>query len=170
AYAFGEISYPGDSIMQEYKEDILVGYRWHDTKKIAPEFAFGYGLSYTDFSISNIQSDQSIYAANEAITVSFDVKNEGGITGAEVVQVYTGKIKSKVPRALKELKGYQKLAIASGASQSGTVTINVSDLAYYDDSISEWVVEPGDYYLYVGNASNNITKKIRISISKKSRS
>ncbi|MEO9852460.1 MAG: glycoside hydrolase family 3 C-terminal domain-containing protein [Reichenbachiella sp.] len=170
AYAFGEISYPGDSIMQEYKEDILVGYRWHDTKKIAPEFAFGYGLSYTDFSISNIQSDQSIYAANEAITVSFDVKNEGGITGAEVVQVYTGKIKSKVPRALKELKGYQKLAIASGASQPGTVTINVSDLAYYDDSISEWVVEPGDYYLYVGNASNNITKKIRISISKKSRS
>lgn len=170
AHAFGEISYPGDSIMQEYKEDILVGYRWHETKKIATQFAFGYGLSYTDFTISNIQADQSVYAANESITVSYDVKNDGLLTGAEVVQVYVGKVKSKVPRALKELKGYQKLNIAAGASQSGSVAINVADLAYYDESKSEWVVEPGDYHLYVGNASNDISKKIKISISKKSRS
>lgn len=170
AHSFGEISYPGDSIKQEYKEDILVGYRWHDTKKITPQFAFGYGLSYSEFTLSNIQSNQSAYDTEEAITVSFDVKNIGQVDGAEVVQVYAGKIKSKVPRALKELKGYQKLALASETSQTGSVTINVSDLAYYDESKSEWIVEPGDYYLYVGNSSNSITKKIKITISKKSRS
>ncbi|WP_420581121.1 fibronectin type III-like domain-contianing protein, partial [Reichenbachiella sp.] len=170
AHSFGEISYPGDSIMQEYKEDILVGYRWHDTKRIASQFAFGYGLSYSEFSISNVRSDQSVYAPNESIIVSFDIKNTGAIEGAEVVQVYVGKIKSKVPRALKELKGYQKLKLEPGTSKSGQVIIDVADLAYYDESTAEWVVESGDYYLHIGNASDNMAKKIKISIRNQSKS
>ncbi|MEO9967278.1 MAG: glycoside hydrolase family 3 C-terminal domain-containing protein [Reichenbachiella sp.] len=170
AHAFGKISYPGDSINQQYKEDILVGYRWHDTKKIEPLFSFGYGMSYTDFSISQVASDKTSYASDDQILVTYEVKNLGGLAGAEVVQAYVGKIKSSVSRATKELKGYQKIMLQPGKVGKGQLKINVNDLAYYDESISDWKIETGDYYIFVGNASNEIVKKLRISVTKDSKS
>jgi len=164
AHSFGEISYPGDSINQFYKEDILVGYRWHDTKKIESLFAFGGGLSYTDFEILNVKSDKKNYLEQEEIKVSCDVSNIGDVDGAEVVQVYVGKPTSKVDRAMKELKGFQKIAVKAGGSRHVEISINTSDLAYYNETISDWELEKGDYILYIGNASNNISKKIKISV------
>ena len=108
AHAFGVESYPGDSINQYYKEDILVGYRWHDTKKIKPLFAFGHGLSYTSFEISEVSTDKKKYKADETLRVSYRLSNTGFRDGAEVVQVYVGKPKSELARALKELKGFKK--------------------------------------------------------------
>ena len=164
AHSFGEISYPGDSIKQLYKEDILVGYRWHDTKKIDPLFAFGEGLSYTNFEILTVKTDKTVYNSTDKITIKATVKNTGNVDGAEVVQVYIGKKGSKVTRALKELKGFQKVFVEKGTSIPIEITIKSSDLAFYDEAISDWNLEKGNYIIYVGNASNNITSKIKIAI------
>jgi beta-glucosidase len=164
AHHYGELSYPGDSINQYYKEDILVGYRWHDTKKIKPLFAFGHGLSYTTFDISDIAVDKKEYASGEQIKVSCKVSNTGDADGAEVVQVYVGKPNSKVDRALKELKGFKKVALAKGTKSNVEISIDVDGLSFYDESISEWNLEKGEYVIYVGNASDHISKEINITI------
>lgn len=164
AHSFGEISYPGDSIDQEYKEGILVGYRWHDTKKIKPQFAFGYGLSYTQFDMSQVKTDKSQYSEQDEIEVSFELENAGSIDGAEVIQVYVGKPKSKVERAQKELKGYQKISLKSGTTESGNISIPVSSLKYYDESSQSWVLEKGAYLVYVGNSSDNVQARLKVNI------
>lgn len=152
---------PSVSPTQEYKEDILVGYRWHDTKAIAPQFAFGYGMSYTKFEFSDIKLKNQ----DDSLTVNCVVKNTGNIDGAEVVQVYIGKTNSEVKRALKELKGFSKVFVNKGESQTVSITINKSDLAFYDESISDWNLEKGDYEVHIGNSSNNIYKKLSFSIN-----
>jgi len=164
AISFGKNSYPGDGVDQYYKEDILVGYRWFDTKKITPQYAFGYGLSYSDFKISDLKINQKKYTKKDAIKVTFNVANIGDREGAEVVQVYVGKHKSKVKRALKELKGFAKVDLNKGDKKSVTITIDAKTLAYYNPEISDWSLEKGVYYLYVGNASNNIVTKIKFSL------
>ena len=164
AHAFGKISYPGDGVNQEYKEDILVGYRWFDTKKITPQYAFGFGLSYSDFKISDVKINQKKYTKKDQIKITFDVANVGDREGAEVVQVYVGKHKSKVKRALKELKGFTKVFLEKGNHKTVSISIDASELAYFNTEKSDWSVEDGNYYLYVGNASNNITEKIKFSL------
>jgi len=165
AHYFGKESYPGVAMVQTYKEDILVGYRWHDTKKIKPLFSFGYGLSYTDFELSNIKTDKKNYLENDKITVSCAISNIGQLDGSEVVQVYIGKSKSKVKRALKELKGFSKVHLSKGEKKSIEITIDISKLKFYDTSISDWNLEKGAYYIYIGNASNNISKRIKVNIN-----
>ena len=164
AHYYGEISYPGDSINQEYKEDILVGYRWHDTKAIEPMFPFGFGLSYTDFSLSKIETDKKSYTASDKLTVNFTVTNEGGLEGADVVQVYVGKPNSIVERAMKELKGFQKVFLKKGESRQISIDLNINALSYYDENSSDWVLEKGDYYVYVGNSLDNISRRIKIKV------
>lgn len=164
AHHFGELSYPGDGTKQIYKEDILVGYRWHDTKKIIPQFAFGEGLSYTNFELSDIAIDNKSYTNQSLITIRCKVTNTGNVDGAEVVQVYIGKEKSSVERALKELKAFEKVLLKKGESKTLTLIINTNDLAFYDESISDWNLEKGAYKVYVGNASNNITKTLKFEI------
>ena len=164
AHSFGEMSYPGDNVNQYYKEDILVGYRWHDTKKIKPLFAFGEGMSYTTFELSKLDSDKKVYSKNEAITISGTVSNKGNLDGAEVVQVYIGKLNSKVSRAEKELKGFQKVEVKKGENATFKISIDTNNLSFYDETISNWNLEKGDYMIYVGNSSSNISKKIKITI------
>lgn len=164
AHYYGEISYPGDSINQEYKEGILVGYRWHDTKAIEPMFPFGFGLSYTDFSLSKIDTEKKSYSASDKLTVTCTVTNEGDFEGADVVQVYVGKPNSKVERAMKELKGFQKVFLKKEESRKISIDLNINALSYYDENASEWALEKGDYYVYVGNSSDNISKTITIKV------
>jgi beta-glucosidase len=164
AHSFGPMSYPGDSINQFYKEGILVGYRWHDTKKIKPQFAFGHGLSYTTFQLSEIKTDKKEYSSGEKINVSFILSNTGTMGGAEVVQVYTGKTKSKVERPLKELKGFAKLYIDKHSANLGKISIDIDKLAYYDKTEKNWQLEKGEYIIYVGNSSDNILHSLKIVI------
>ncbi|MCL7763756.1 glycoside hydrolase family 3 C-terminal domain-containing protein [Polaribacter sp. Z014] len=164
AHTFGQISYPGDGVNQEYIEDILVGYRWFDTRKIKPQYAFGFGLSYANFKISDVKLDKENYTKKDQIKVTLEVANTGNREGAEVVQVYIGKHKSKVKRAVKELKGFSKVYLEKGENKLVTISMNVSTLGYYNTDISDWSVEDGTYYLYVGNASNNIVKKIKFEL------
>ncbi len=164
AHHFGASSYPGVDLKQTYKEDVLVGYRWHDTKKVNAQFAFGYGLSYSSFKISKVKADKNLYSPKDVITLSCTVSNVGEVDGKEVVQLYVGKPKSKVIRAIKELKGFSKVFVKSKNSIKTTISIPVKDLSFYDESISDWSLEKGRYVLYVGNSSDNISKKIKITV------
>jgi beta-glucosidase len=164
AHFYGELSYPGNGETQFYKEDILVGYRWHDTKKIIPNFAFGHGLSYTSFNLLNIKSNKKNYNSLGTIKISCEVKNNGDMLGSEVVQVYVGKKKSKVNRATKELKGFKKISILKGDTKKLEIDIPVNKLAFYDEENSDWNIEKGEYIIYVGNASDNISKELKITI------
>lgn len=164
AHHYGELSYPGDSINQHYKEGIFVGYRWHDSKKIKPMFAFGEGLSYSTFELSEIGVNKKSFLENEEIVVTALVENTGIMDGAEVVQVYVGKPKSVVERVEKELKGFKKIKLKKNTSKKVKISINCKDLSFYDETISDWNLEKGDYFIYIGNASNNISKKIKIAI------
>lgn len=164
AHSFGELSYPGDNVNQYYKEDILIGYRWHDTKKIKPLFAFGEGMSYTTFELSKLDSDKKEYSKNETITISGTVSNKGNLDGAEVVQAYIGKLNSKVSRAEKELKGFAKVEVKKGENSTFKISIDTNSLSFYDETISNWNLEKGDYMIFIGNSSTNISKKIKISI------
>ncbi len=164
AHSFGELSYPGDNVNQYYKEDILVGYRWHDTKEIKPLFAFGEGMSYTTFELSKLDSDKKEYSKNETISISGTVSNKGNLDGAEVVQAYIGKLNSKVSRAEKELKGFAKVEVKKGENSTFKISIDTNSLSFYDETISNWNLEKGDYMIFIGNSSTNISKKIKISI------
>jgi len=156
-------SFPGGKTVN-YAEGILIGYRWFDTKNIAPLYPFGYGLSYTNFAFENTKSDKTSYAENETITVSVDVKNTGKVDGKEVVQLYASKSDSKVSRASKELKGFKKVLVKAGNSETVTIKLPVKELAYYDVASKKWVVESGKYTLKVGNSSRDIKKEIAITI------
>ncbi|MCU4155621.1 glycoside hydrolase family 3 C-terminal domain-containing protein [Carboxylicivirga sp. A043] len=164
AHYYGELSYPGDSIEQYYKEDLLVGYRWHDTKKFKPQFAFGYGLSYTSFKMSDFKLNNKQYNQDEIIKVTCKVTNTGDVAGAEVVQVYVGKPKSKIKRSVKELKGFNKIYLEAGESKTVTIEIPVEKLKFYDETVSDWSLEQGNYVIYIGNASDNILNKQKINI------
>lgn len=156
-------SFPGGTSVI-YAEGILVGYRWFDTKKIEPLYPFGYGLSYTTFAFDNAKTDKKEYAAEETIAVSVTVKNTGKVDGKEVVQLYSSKSDSKITRADKELKGFQKVMVKAGASETVTIKVPVKELAYYDVKTKKWTVEPGNYTLKLGSSSRDIKKEVVVTV------
>jgi beta-glucosidase len=164
AISFGETSYPGKNDNQEYKEDILVGYRWFDTKKIAPLFAFGHGLSYTTFEYGKITTDKKSYTADETIKVSFTLKNTGKLNGAEAVQIYASQPKASVLRPAKELKAFAKVFLKAGETQTVALDVKAKDLAFYKEKTKNWVVEPGEFILCNAAASNDVKSSISIQI------
>ena len=153
AHHYGKMSYPGDSIRQEYMEDILVGYRWHDTKKIAPQFAFGHGLSYTTFQYGKPSLSDKNMTADGKLTVSIPVTNVGNREGKEVVQLYIGDDKCSVLRPQKELKHFEKIALQPGETKTVQFTITPKDLQFYDNG---WKTEPGKFTIYIGSSSRDI--------------
>ena len=156
AHAFDELSYPGDSIKQEYKEDILVGYRWHDTKKIPALFPFGHGLSYTTFTYGKPVASAKTMAADGTLTVTVAVKNTGSIAGKEIVQLYIGDDKCSVLRPVKELKHFAKVALAPGEERNVTFTLTPDDLKFYDEASAAWKYEPGKFKAYVCASSADV--------------
>ena len=156
AHAFDELSYPGDSIKQEYKEDILVGYRWHDTKKIPALFPFGHGLSYTTFTYGKPVASAKVMAADGTLTVTVAVKNTGSVAGKEIVQLYIGDDKCSVLRPVKELKHFAKVALAPGEEKNVTFTLTPDDLKFYDEASAAWKYEPGKFKAYVCASSADV--------------
>jgi len=157
-------TYPGNNLTAEYKEGILVGYRWYDTKKIQPQFPFGYGLSYTDFSISHFSTDKLNYGKNETIHAKFTIRNTGSRYGAEVVQLYVSDPVCSVLRPEKELKAFKKIFLKPGEAKTVEMQVKVADLAFYDELKKGWNAEAGEYILQVGNSSGNIIQKAKVSV------
>jgi beta-glucosidase len=164
AHSFGEISYPGDSIHEQYLEDVLVGYRWHDTKKIPALFPFGHGLSYTTFSYGKPTASASEIADGGNIVITVNVKNSGDRKGKEVVQLYIGDEKASVVRPLKELKHFRKIELEAGESTDVTFTVTVDDLKFYDESIAGWKAEAGKFRAYIGSSSTDIRAAVSFTL------
>ena len=160
-------TYPGEwhdgMLEEEYKEGVYVGYRWTDKQKKCPTYAFGYGMSYTTFKISDVKADSKTIADDKPITVTATVTNTGKVAGAETVQLYIHDVKSSIDRPVKELKGFQKVFLEPGESKTVSITVDVNALKFYDESISDWRAEKGDFEALVGNASDNITAKVKFS-------
>jgi beta-glucosidase len=137
-----------------------VGYKWFDTNNIQPEFPFGFGLSYTTFLISNAQLTDNLSSSNPNFQVSFDLSNTGPVPGAEVAQVYLG-LPSATNEPPKRLVGWQKVMLDPGQSQSVTIEVDENDsshpLSYWDTNSNSWQVANGDYLVYLGNSSRNVT-------------
>lgn len=164
AMSFGKISYPGDSIKQIYKEDILVGYRWHDTKKIPALFPFGYGLSYTTFEYGKAVTDKNEYAKNDVITVSFTLTNKGAVDGAESVQIYASQAKPSLMRPAKELKAFKKVFLKAGETQTVKLSVPVKDLAFFDDKAHDWVVESDKFTIHCAASSADIKSSVTVGV------
>lgn len=164
AHSFGQMSYPGDGKKQEYKEDILIGYRWFDTKKIVPQFPFGYGLSYSTFEYGKMSADKKEYAKTDIVKVSFSIKNSGKTDGAETVQIYMSQPKASVVRPVKELKAFKKLYLKAGETQTVELELNVKDFAFYNDKTQTWDVESGEFILYNASSSAHIKSKVSFAV------
>lgn len=164
AQSFGKESYPGDNGNEKYMEDILVGYRWFDTKKITPLFAFGHGLSYTTFEYGNIKTDKNKYASNETVKLTFSVKNTGKVKGAEAAQVYISDVKSTVLRPLKELKAFSKVMVEAGESKEVEINLPVKDWAFFNDKTQTWDIEPGKFIIMVGSSSKDIRQTFPVNV------
>ncbi|HCO68100.1 MAG TPA: glycosyl hydrolase, partial [Dysgonomonas sp.] len=164
AHSFGEISYPGDSIKQIYKEDIFVGYRWHDTKKIPAMFPFGYGLSYTTFEYGKVTADKKQYTKDEIIRLSFTLTNKGKSDGAESVQIYASQINPSLARPEKELKAFDKIFLKAGESKNVEIAVPVKDLAYFDDNKHDWVVEADKFTLHCAASSADIKSSVTVEV------
>lgn len=162
AHALG--NYPGRGLKVSYEEDILVGYRWFDTKNITPEYPFGHGLSYTSFSYSPITTDKTVYAKDEVVKFSFSLKNSGTTPGAEVAQLYMSQPNAPVLRPVKELKCFSKVALGAGETKVVEMSVKVSDLAYYSESAKGWVVDSDTFVFHLGSSSKDIRQSVSISV------
>lgn len=163
--AFALNTYPSKDLTANYKEGILVGYRWYDTKKIEPLYCFGYGLSYTDFKYSALKTDKRSYQKGAKIKISIHVKNSGAMAGKEIVQLYVARENSAVERPEKELKAFKKIMVAPGKVLTVDLSVNVNDLAYFDDATHKWIVEPGKYKLMAGSSSRDIRQVTEITVA-----
>jgi beta-glucosidase len=139
-----------------YSEGIFVGYRGYDRAATKPLFAFGYGLSYTTFEYSKLSVTPQSGNLNEPVSVSFNVKNTGHRTAAEVAELYVGDSHASVPRPVKELKGFAKVNLKPGESRRVTLTLPRRAFSFYDVQKKDWNAEPGDFAILVGGSSENI--------------
>ena len=158
AHALG--AYDPSDLSVEYKESIFVGYRWHEKNDIRPLFAFGHGLSYTDFAYADARCRKAEVKPGATVQVSVDVTNTGKVAGKEVVQLYIGDEESALVRPEKELKGFRKISLEPGETKTVTFDIEPDMLKYFDDAKHEWVLESGKFTAYVGSASDDIRTSV----------
>ena len=124
--------------------------------EVSPLFAFGHGLSYTNFSYGSLKISAPAMKKNSTVTLSVDVRNTGNRSGAETVQLYIRDMVASVTRPVKELKGFKKVYLAAGETQTVSFTITPELLSFYDANMN-WIVEPGDFKIMVGTSSDNNT-------------
>jgi beta-glucosidase len=149
-----------------YSEGLEMGYRWFQTQGIKPLFGFGFGLSYTTFDIADV-SVGAPDGVNAPVTVTASVTNTGPLAGAEVVQVYVGiPVQGQPP---KRLVGFQKVYLEPGESKPVTITIDPAatnhPFSVWDDCSHSFVIKPGEYTVYVGNASDNTPRIATLAVA-----
>ncbi|MBV6644500.1 MAG: glycoside hydrolase family 3 C-terminal domain-containing protein [Cyclobacteriaceae bacterium] len=136
-----------------YEEDVFVGYRWYERQQIEPLFAFGHGLSYTNFSYTDMQV---AYSQDGYVTVSMKLRNTGKMKGSEVAQLYVRDMESGVARPIKELKSFIKSTLEPGAQERLVFRLEPKDFSYWHPNKRDWYLEPGDFELLVGSSSQDI--------------
>ncbi len=155
----------GDKYKTWYKEGMFAGYRYYDEHPEEVWFPFGHGLSYTSFEYSDMKLSKNFSDREEdSFTVSFKVKNTGGIFGKETVQLYIGQINSIVTRPKKELKRFEKLGLEPGEEKTVEFTVSHCDLAYYNICLKQWHTESGTYEIMAGASAGDIRLKEQYKI------
>lgn len=148
-----------------YEEGIYVGYRYYDRFKVKPQYEFGYGLSYTDFSISGLKLSSTQF--NGSITATVVVKNTGKVAGKQVVQIYVSAPVKSIDKPLQELKAFGKTKLLKpGEKESFTFTLKAADLASYHTDRSEWITDEGQYIVSAGVSSRDIRQTASFKIAK----
>jgi len=142
-----------------YQEGIFMGYRYYDSKHVAPQFPFGFGLSYTSFKYSDLKVTVGSKGKSPQATVSFKLSNTGNSDGAEVAQLYIRDVVSPVPRPFKELKGFSKVFLKKGETKTITMKLDESAFAYYKTNLKKFSYDPGAFEVWIGSSSANIHLK-----------
>lgn len=154
--------FPGEPKAVQYRESIYVGYRYYDTAGLEVEYPFGYGLSYTTFEYSNLDishTDEYNYK------VKVDITNTGKVAGAEAVQLYVHCNQSAIFRALKELKGFDKVSLEPGETKTIEFSLNKRSFAYYNVQVHDWCVEGGSYQIMIAASSTDIRLKKEVTLT-----
>lgn len=153
--------YRDPSLQVAYSEGVFVGYRYYEMQNIAPLFPFGFGLSYTTFSLSNIHAGKPV---NGNVEVTVDVKNTGTVEGSEVVQLYVHPPKAAVSRPVQELKAFAKVALAPGETKTVTLRLNPRSFSYWDTQAKQWRLEAGMYELNAATSSRDLKAKTVVTL------
>jgi beta-glucosidase len=140
-------------------DGIFGGYRHNDKNNITPLFPFGFGLSYTTFEYTDMK-----ISGSKLMTVGIDIKNTGTADGAEVVQIYVSDCECSLPRPVKELKGFAKVWLRAGEKKTVTITLKPEAFMYYDPSLHEWILEPGQFKILAGASSADIRQSKTVSV------
>lgn len=148
--------YGGEGNEADYREGIFVGYRYYDKKDMEVLFPFGYGLSYTTFACSNLRLSASEITDQETLTATVTVTNTGTCAGKTVVQLYVGDKVSTVLRPVRELKGFEKVALAPGESKDISFVLDKRAFAYWNTELSDWHVETGEFTIEIGQSSRDM--------------
>ncbi len=156
---------PFDNVSDEATYGYFHGYRYLDRNGSTPEFPFGFGMSYTTFSIENLRASQTEARAGDVVRFSVDVTNTGSVPGAEVVQLYVAYPGSAVERSERDLKGFAKVMLEPGASQTVEIALPVSELAYYDVSASAWALEGLEHAIHVGSSSRDLPLSATLTVA-----
>jgi beta-glucosidase len=152
--------YKDKTLKAVYYDDIFVGYRYLDKNSIEPLFPFGYGLSYTDFQYSDIKTVMQ----KDKIIISFKIKNTGKYYGGEVAQIYVAPPKSNIKRAVKELKGFEKVFLSPNEEKQIIIEIMIDSLGYYDVKTKKRIIQKGEYKILVGSSSRDIRLEGKINL------
>jgi len=142
-----------DKDEREVTYDYFHGYFLVDRDSTTVSYPFGYGLSYTTFTYSNIRIAENVLLDSDALRVAVDVTNTGSRDGEEVVQLYVGCMVSRVLRHKKELRAFKKIALKVGESRQVELSVPVSQLAFWDESIGGWAIERTSYLAFIGSSS-----------------
>lgn len=163
------LNYPGENGRVYYGEGLFVGYRYYEKKGIAPLFPFGFGLSYTTFSYSNLRLSSTHIDPDDTLHVTVDITNTGQRAGKEVAQLYIRDVAASLQRPEKELKSFAKVQLAPGETKTVTFAIARDSLAYYDDLAHQWVAEAGEFKLLIGSSSWDIRSEATFTLTTTSR-
>lgn len=158
------LNFPGEGNTVEYKEGIFVGYRYYDKKRMEVLFPFGHGLSYTEYTYSNLKLSTGCMKDTDSLTVSVDVTNSGKMAGKEIVQLYVGDKESSVIRPVKELKDFAKVELEPGETKTVTFVLSKRAFAYYNVQIKDWHVESGTFEIMIGKSSRDIVLSRTVTV------
>ncbi|MBN1414826.1 MAG: glycoside hydrolase family 3 C-terminal domain-containing protein [Bacteroidales bacterium] len=149
-----------------YKEGIFIGYRWYDKKLIEPLYPFGFGLSYTTFSYSNLRTSAGSLRIGDPLAVSFTITNTGNVFGSETAQLYIHDQDSEYSRPVKELKGFEKISMGPGESKQIIIVLDAMDFSYWHPEQKDWYAEPGNFTVMIGSSSARIELSKEIELMK----
>jgi beta-glucosidase len=148
----------------KYGDGLMVGYRYWTTTGKHPLFPFGFGLSYTTFSFSNLHAP-AMAASGSTVSVSFDVTNTGRVAGAEVAQLYVSDPSARATRPERELKGFAKVRLAPGETRHVTVNLDARAFSYWDSTAHKWTIDPGKFVIHVGDSSENTLLNANLTLN-----